>query len=182
VKAILLPFISHLTVVGVGDYLVKEALAAIDIVKSDYPTLRLRFVNIMSLTSYGLGNGGNIVSQMEFDEIFTADKPIICNFHGHPETLKAMLDDYADPRRLHVHGYIESGSTTTPFDMHVRNHTSRYDLACQILEKAVEQAAISEEEADNLVIKYRNKIDDNTAYVKQHGLDMPEIDEWQWKH
>jgi xylulose-5-phosphate/fructose-6-phosphate phosphoketolase len=170
----------EIIIAAAGDYLVKEALAAIDLAKADYPDLRLRFVNIISLTSCGLGNGGTSVSQMEFDEMFTTDKPVICNFHGYPETLKSIVYDYADHERFNVHGYIESGSTTTPFDMHIRNHTSRYDLAIEIFEKAVERELLPKETAENLIIKYRNKIDDSTAYVKQHGVDMPEIDAWRW--
>jgi len=157
-------------------------LAAIDIVKSDRPDLRLRFVNIMALSSSGLGCSGMSITQTEFDELFTSDKPVICNFHGFPETLKSILYNYADPpKRINVHGYIENGSTTTPFDMHVRNHTSRYDLAIEVFEKAEEQGLLTRHEADELVIKYRDKIDENTTYIKRHGLDLPEIDAWQWK-
>ena len=164
-----------------GDYLVKEALAAIDIVKTEAPEIRMRYVNIMSLTTCGLGGSGICVTQMEFEEIFTADKPVIVNFHGYPETLKSILFNYADnPRRFSVRGYIESGSTTTPFDMHVRNKTSRYDLAIEAFERAAEQETISREQADALIVKYRDKIDHNTSHIKQHGIDLPEIDEWQW--
>ena len=134
----------------------------------------------MALSSHGLGNGGVSVSQTEFDEIFTDDKQVICNFHGYPETLKSIIYDYTDHKRFNIHGYIESGSTTTPFDMHVRNHTSRYDLAIEVFEKSAEQAVISTQEAEALVVKYRKKIDENTSYIKLHGIDMPEIDAWQW--
>jgi len=165
-----------------GDYLVKESLAALDILKTDRPDLRLRFVNIMSLTSCGLGGSGTTVSQTEFDELFTPDKPVICNFHGYPETLKSILYDYVEtPKRIIVHGYVESGSTTTPFDMHVRNKTDRYDLAIDALDKAVEQGILPREDADGLIAKYRDKIDENTSYIKNKGVDLPEIDAWQWK-
>ena len=171
----------EIIVAAAGDYLVKEALAAIDLVKTDYPDLRLRFVNIMSLTSCGLGSGGVSVTQTEFDEVFTTDKPVICNFHGYPETLKSVIYDYADHERFSIHGYIESGSTTTPFDMHIRNHTSRYDLAIEVFEKAAELELMPKEAAENFAARYRNKIDENVTYIKQHGIDMPEIDAWQWK-
>lgn len=164
-----------------GDYLVKEALAAIDIVKQEKPEIRMRFVNILSMSPSGLGEAGNILTQQEFNEMFTSDKPVICNFHGYPETMKSIVYDYADnPKRFSIHGYQENGSTTTPFDMHVRNRTDRYDLAIEAFEKACEQGLLAHEEMEGLVIKYRNKIDDNTNYIKQHGVDLPEIDQWVW--
>lgn len=164
-----------------GDYLTKEALAAIDIVKTEKPHIKLRFVNIVSCSCSGLGEAGYILSQEEFYEMFTEDKPVICNFHGYPETMKSIIYDYTEsPKRFCIHGYSENGSTTTPFDMHVRNRTSRYDLAIEAFEKANDQGLLTREEAEELVFKYRNKIDDNTNYIKQNGIDLPEIDAWQW--
>jgi xylulose-5-phosphate/fructose-6-phosphate phosphoketolase len=164
-----------------GDYLVKEALAAIDILKTEKPELRLRFVNIMTLSSCSLGPAGTKLNQEEFDSIFTADKPVICNFHGYPETLKSIVYDYSDhPKRFTIRGYTENGSTTTPFDMHVRNRTSRYDMVIEALKRACDMGLIGHEESDFLVAKYCNKIDENTYYIKQNGVDLPEIDNWQW--
>lgn len=164
-----------------GDYMVKEALAAIDMAKTEEPDLRLRFVNIMALTSKGLGVSGLSNTEAEFESLYTVDKPIIFNFHGYPETLKSIVFNYInDPSRCTIHGYVESGSTTTPFDMHVRNKTSRYDLAIDIFNRAAEVGAIPRGRADVLVMKYRDMIEDNTAYIKENGVDMPQIDEWQW--
>ena len=111
---------------GTGDYPMKEVMAAIDLIKQERPDVRIRCINISSLTSCGLGRGGLCVSQTSFDSQFTSEKPVIINFHGYPETMKAILFNYAhDSRRFDIRGYVESGSTTTPFDMHVRNKTSR---------------------------------------------------------
>jgi xylulose-5-phosphate/fructose-6-phosphate phosphoketolase len=170
-----------LVLAGIGDYTTKEIMAAVDIVKTERADMRLRVVNISSLTSCGLGQGGKCVTPEEFDRQFTADKPVICNFTGYPETLKAILFDYIDnPKRFSVHGYIESGSTTTPFDMHVRNTTSRYHLAIEAFEKLAFLGKLQHEEAGMLIGKYRQKIEDNTAYIKEHGTDIPEIDAWAW--
>lgn len=165
-----------------GDYLTKETLAAISIVKGEWPDIRLRFVNIMSLTSCGLGQGGTCLTHQGFNMLFTPDKPVICNFHGYPETIKAIVFDYigSSPQRFNVHGYIESGSTTTPFDMHVRNHTSRYHLAIEVFEKMSTTGRLPYEEAQHIVKKYQQKIKANTDYIKKNGVDMPEIDSWQW--
>jgi xylulose-5-phosphate/fructose-6-phosphate phosphoketolase len=171
-----------LVLAGIGDYTTKEIMAAVDIVKSERPDMRLRVVNISSLTSCGLGQGGKCVTPGEFTRQFTSDKPVICNFTGYPETLKAILFDYIDnPRRFSVHGYVESGSTTTPFDMHVRNQTSRYHLAIDAFEKLAFMGKLAHDDAGGLIAKYRQKIDDNTAYIKEHGVDIPEIDAWVWQ-
>jgi xylulose-5-phosphate/fructose-6-phosphate phosphoketolase len=170
-----------LVLAGIGDYTTKEIMAAVDIVKTERADMRLRVVNISSLTSCGLGQGGKCVAPDEFNRQFTPDKPVICNFTGYPETLKAILFDYIDnPKRFSVHGYIESGSTTTPFDMHVRNTTSRYHLAVEAFEKLAFLGKLPHEEAGMLIGKYRQKIEDNTAYIKEHGVDIPEIDAWVW--
>ncbi len=167
---------------AVGDYLTKEALAALDIVKAEWPDIKIRFVNVMSLTSCGLGQGGMCLTHEGFNELFTPDKPVIINFHGYPETLKSIIFDYinSSPQRFSIHGYIESGSTTTPFDMHVRNHTSRYHLVIETFEKMARASKLPYEEAKHIMTKYEQKIADNIEYIKINGVDMPEIEEWQW--
>ena len=169
--------------VGIGDYPTKEVMAAIDLAKQDMPDVRLRMVNVASLTSCGLGGGGTCITQAEFERQFTSDKPIICNFHGYPETIKAILFDYIDnPQRVTVRGYTENGSTTTPFDMHVRNQTSRYHLVMEIANRAKQTGRITDEQTQQVIAKYQGKIDENTAYIKVHGIDLPEIDAWVWKN
>lgn len=167
---------------GIGDYTSKEVLAAIDLAKKEWPEVRLRFVNISSLTSCGLGQGGACLTRQGFEANFTADRPVICNFHGYPETLKAILFDYTHhANRFDVRGYVESGSTTTPFDMHIRNHTSRYHLVIAIFEKLAHSGRLPFEETRHIIAKYNDKIATNTEYIKKHGVDMSEIDEWQWE-
>lgn len=166
---------------GVGDYPMKEVMAAVDFIKQEWHDLRIRCVNISSLTSCGLGRGGMCITQTGFEDNFTQDKPVICNFHGYPETLKAILFNYTHhPERFDIRGYIESGSTTTPFDMHVRNKTSRYHLVMAVFEKLGKTGRVPFEEAQHIIATYQQKIDDNTAYIKVHGVDMPEIDSWVW--
>lgn len=171
-----------IVMVGIGDYPTKEVMAAIDLAKQEKPDLRIRCVNIASLTSGGLGQGGDNITQEEFDAHFTADKPVICNFHGYPETIESILYRYVDsPRRFTVRGYVESGSTTTPFDMHVRNRTSRYHLVMEIFERAAQTGRLPREDAQRIIDKYQDKIDENTAYIKENGIDLPEIDNWTWQ-
>lgn len=166
---------------GIGDYPTKEVLAAIDLAKNEWPDIRLRFVNVSSLTSRGFGQGQSFINENEFNEIFTYDKPVICNFHGYPETLKAILFNYVnDASRFDIRGYIECGSTTTPFDMHVRNETSRYHLVIAIFENMAEQGLMPSEEARRIITDYQQKIIANTEYIKKFGNDIAEIDAWQW--
>ena len=96
--------------------------------------------------------------------------------------MKAILFGYTHhPERFDIRGYVESGSTTTPFDMHVRNRTSRYHLVIAVFEQLAKLGRIEYEESRHIVMKYQQKIDENTEYIKVHGLDKPEIDAWEWK-
>lgn len=166
---------------GVGDYPMKEVMAAIDLAKQEWHDLRIRCVNISSLTSCGLGRGGLCVSQAGFEDAFTKDKPVVLNFHGYPETMKSILFNYTHhPERFDIRGYVESGSTTTPFDMHVRNQTSRYHLAMAVFERLAKGGRIPHGEAQAIIAKYQRMIDANTEYIKAHGVDLPEIEAWVW--
>lgn len=166
---------------GAGDYPMKEIMAATQLAKSEWPDIKIRCVNISSLTSCGFGRGGLCVTQVGFEDQFTKDKPVICNFHGYPETIKALLFNYTHaPQRFDVRGYIENGSTTTPFDMHVRNHTSRYDIVMAIFEHLGKLDVLPFAEAQHIVSKYKQKIDTNTEYIKINGVDKPEIENWTW--
>ena len=147
-----------------GDIVTKEMLYARDIVKSELPEARLRFVGIAALSYQAIGTTENKLKQPDFDDYFTADKPIIANFHGYPDTLRSVLTQYATPSRLEVHGYEEQGSTTTPLEMLTRNHASRYDLAIAIF---------AHYDRPDLVTKYQTLISENTAYATLTGLDKP---------
>ncbi len=166
---------------GAGDYPMKEVMAAIDLAKNAWHDLRIRCVCVSSLTSCGLGRGGLCVTQTGFEDVMTKDKPVIFNFHGYPETMKSILFNYTHhPERFDIRGYIEEGSTTTPFDMHVRNRTSRYHLVMAIFERLGKTGRLPFAEAQHIIAKFQAKIDENTEYIKKHGVDMPGIDEWVW--
>jgi len=171
----------QIVLVGVGDYVTKEALAAIDILKKDIPEIAIRFVNIVRLS-------GECSCKDEFhpqisnaESYFTADKPVIVNFHGYPEVMKAILFDVKNPGRFSIHGYKEEGGTTTPFDMQVRNETSRYHLTIEVLQTLVKQKVISEEKAAQLIESYKKILNGHKAYIKSYGKDPVGIEEWQWK-
>ena len=162
-----------------GDYMTKEALATISIIKSEAPEIKVRFVNVLELTALGFGNE-NCRVPVELTDYFTEDKPVIFNFHGYPSTIKQALWNVPGENRFFVHGYIENGSTTTPFDMQVRNKTSRYDLAIEAFELASKRGVIPEKKAFGLSEKYRGKLVEHGEYIRRNGVDMKEIEEWKW--
>jgi xylulose-5-phosphate/fructose-6-phosphate phosphoketolase len=166
---------------GIGDHVTKEALAGLSILKKELPEIRARFVNIISMSKSGFGVGGVKISKKDFILNFTEDAPVLINFHGYPQTIKQILFDYdIDPKRFKVNGYIEQGSTTTPFDMQVRNGTSRYNLVMDACLELVEKGKIEKEVADKIIKKYTEKIKEHTKFIKENGVDLDEIENWVW--
>ena len=146
-----------------GDIPTHEALEAIKIIREDIPEIKLRFIGINALSYRAIGTCDNKLSQEKFNEMFTTNKYIIVNFHGYPETLKTILENYVDKWRLRVHGFNEEGSTTTPFEMLRRNHASRYDLAIDIAKICGR---------DDLVQKYQQILEENHTHAVQYGEDL----------
>ena len=146
-----------------GDIVAKEMLETIKILKEDLPEIKIRFIYINSLSYRAIGTTENKLSKEKFMELFTEDKPIIANFHGYPETLENILENYTARGRLRVHGFNEEGSTTTPFEMLRRNAASRYDVAIDVAELY---------DRDDLARKYQAILNENHAYAVEHGEDM----------
>lgn len=165
-----------------GDYPTLEALAAVSLVRKHIPKLRVRFVNITSLSALGIGNSQCRVLRHDFDHYFTKEQPVIINFHGYPQTIKQVLFDYTtNSRRFTVHGYEEAGSTTTPFDMMVRNRVDRFHLAMEAFAKAAELEVISTADAQELIAQFQEKLAEHRAYVIKYGDDPAEITNWVWE-
>lgn len=172
----------HVVFSSAGDYPTLEVMAAMSLVRKSAPAIRMRYVNITSLSALGIGNTQCRVLRHDFDHYFTEDKPVIINFHGYPQTIKQILFDYVqDPKRFTIHGYEESGSTTTPFDMMVRNRVDRYHLAMDAFAKGAEQGVISEAEAQELIATFQEKLVEHRAYVIEHGEDLAEVTNWVWE-
>ncbi|MBA2655301.1 MAG: phosphoketolase family protein [Gammaproteobacteria bacterium] len=169
-----------IVIAAVGDYLTKEALAAISVVKQEKPSIKVRFVNILELSALGFGNADCITPFSQFEQFFTKDKPVIFNFHGYPSVLQQLLFSLGDTKRFYIHGYVENGSTTTPFDMQVRNRTSRWHLAKEVFHLMAVTGVISDEDAKQLNQKYDHKFEQHQAYIRKYGVDMDEIEQWQW--
>jgi xylulose-5-phosphate/fructose-6-phosphate phosphoketolase len=140
------------------------------------PALKIRVVNVIDLMSlqpqtqhpHGL-------SDAVFDEIFTKTKPIVFAFHGYPLLIHRLTYRRTNHSNLHVHGYQEEGTTTTPFDMTVLNELDRFHLATD----AVRRAGFADS-ARHAVEEWGAKLAAHSRYIREHGEDMPEIRDWKW--
>jgi xylulose-5-phosphate/fructose-6-phosphate phosphoketolase len=166
-----------------GDALVQESMAAIQLLKETCPELKLRFINVSELTALGIGDEKHPVSltDEEFEHYFTHDKPIIYNFHGYPGVIKKLIFGHPHAERFSIHGYIEEGTTTTPFEMMVLNKTSRYHLAIEALEKGAKLNPAVAKKSKKLIAKFGKAIRDHEKFIRKYGKDNDEVENWKWK-
>lgn len=146
-----------------GDIPTREILKAMKILRRDLPDARMRFVGINALSYRAIGTTENKLSREKFYELFTKKCPIIANFHGYPETLENILENYTERGRLRVHGFNEEGSTTTPFEMLRRNRASRYDIAMDVAEVLGRK---------DLAEKYQDVLKQNHEHAIKYGEDL----------
>jgi predicted CoA-binding protein len=170
----------HVVLVGIGDYVTKEAVAAIELIKTDAPEISIRLVNVLRLQSKSALREEHKPQIPNAEKYFTVDKPVIVNFHGYPEAMKSILFDVKNPQRFSVHGYREEGSTTTPFDLLTRNHVDRYHLALEILEITAREGIIEATKQQALTDKYTKALADHRDFIQREGADPLEIENWQW--
>jgi len=161
-----------------GDVPTIETLAAVSLLREHLPELKVRVVNVVDLMrlqpDYFHPHG---LSDADFDALFTADKPVIFNFHGYPWLIHRLTYRRNNHRNLHVRGYIEEGTTTTPFDMAVLNGIDRFDLVIDVIDRVPGL----KESAAQLRQLMRDKLADHRRYIVEHGQDMPEIRDWVWQ-
>ena len=160
-----------------GDAPTIETLAAISILKENFPSLKIRMVNVVDLMKLESSNKHpHGLTDEEYDEIFTKDKPIIFNFHGYPDLIHQLTYN-RNNQNLHVHGYLEEGTITTSFDMKVQNKIDRYHLVIDAL-RYLDSLGDSK---TFLIEECKNKLIEHTEYIKEYGIDMPEVTDWYWK-
>ncbi len=171
----------QVVLVSSGDYVTNECLASIQIIKQLIPNVRVRFVNVSELTALGVGDDTVKSNSDLLDKYFTADKGVVYNFHGYPHTIKKLLFDYRGSHRIKVNGYMEEGSTTTPFDMETRNKTSRYHLVLDMAEKLFNQGDIDKNKYEEVKNEIKSKLKKHKEYILKNGVDIDEITNWEWK-
>jgi xylulose-5-phosphate/fructose-6-phosphate phosphoketolase len=160
-----------------GDVPTLETLASVSLLRQWIPTLKIRVVNVVDLmTLQPESEHPHGMSDKEFDAMFTKDKPILFAFHGYPWLIHRLTYRRHGHDNLHVRGYKEEGTTTTPFDMTVRNDLDRFHLA----EAAIDLVPSLGAQAGHLRQRLRDKLIEHSEYICRHGEDMPEVRDWQW--
>ena len=159
-----------------GDIPTLETLAAVDWLRRKIPDLKIRVVNVVDLmTLQPPSEHPHGIPDREYDSLFTTDKPIIFNYHGYPWLIHRLTYRRKN-QELHVRGYKEEGTTTTPFDMCVLNEIDRFHLAIDVIDRVPKLAA----QGAHLRQELTNKLTDHWHYVREHGEDMPEVRDWRW--
>lgn len=162
-----------------GDTPTLETLAAVDILRQKFPDLKVRVVNVVDLmTLQPETEHPHGLSDREFNTIFTTDKPVVFAYHGYPWLIHRLTYRRTNHQNLHVRGYKEEGTTTTPFDMVVRNDLDRFHLVQDVIDRVPKlgyAAAYAKQELRDQLIEHHQ-------YVTKYGIDLPEIRNWKWPY
>ncbi len=159
-----------------GDVPTLETLAAVDFLRANLPSLKIRVVNVVDLmTLQPRVEHPHGLSESDFEALFTKDKPIVFAFHGYPWLIHRLTYRRQNHGNLHVRGYKEEGTTTTPFDMTVLNDIDRFHLA----EDVIRRTGL-ESKAKGVLAILKEKLAEHSRYICEHGEDMPEIRNWRW--
>jgi xylulose-5-phosphate/fructose-6-phosphate phosphoketolase len=162
-----------------GDVPTMEMLAAVSILREHLPRLRVRVVNVVDLmTLQPQPEHPHGLSDEAFDALFTIDKPIVFAFHGYPWLVHRLTYRRHNHANLHVRGYKEEGTTTTPFDMTVLNDLDRFHLVLDVLARVRGLARTSD--AGRTAAFCHAKLAEHAVYIRAHGDDMPEVKDWRW--
>lgn len=162
-----------------GDVPTLETLAAVSMLRIDFPTLKVRVINVvdlMKLQPHSEHPHG--LSDTDFDKLFTIDKPIIFAHHGYPALIHRLTHRRTNHANLHVHGFKEEGTTSTPFDMVVMNELDRFHLVLNVIKRVPSLDSSSH----NLKRRLQDKLIEHKQYIAEHGEDMPEIRNWKWSN
>jgi len=160
-----------------GDVPTLEILAAVDILRRHFPQLKVRVINVVDLMRLQPAEEHpHGLSDADFDSLFTIDKPIIFAFHGYPWLIHRLTYRRTNHRNLHVRGYKEEGTTTTPFDMVVLNDLDRFHLVMDVIDRVPQITSTGA----HVKQKMREKRLEHKRYIETHGDDLPEVKNWKW--
>jgi xylulose-5-phosphate/fructose-6-phosphate phosphoketolase len=160
-----------------GDVPTLETLAAVDLLRQHFPDIKIRVVNVVDLmTLQPPSEHPHALSDIEFDSMFTTDRPIIFAFHGYPWLIHRLTYRRTNHDNLHVRGYKEEGTTTTPFDMTVLNDLDRFHLAGDVVDRVPRLQRVGAHFKQFL----RDRLAEHKQYICRYGEDMPEVRDWKW--
>jgi len=162
-----------------GDIPTLETLAAVDLLRQSFPDLKIRVINVVDLmTLQPSSEHPHGLSEKDFNSLFTTDKPVIFAFHGYPWLIHRLTYRRTNHVNLHVRGYKEEGTTTTPFDMVVMNDLDRFHLVMDVIERVPQLERIGAHVKQAM----RNCLIEHKQYIARYGDDMPEIRDWKWPY
>jgi xylulose-5-phosphate/fructose-6-phosphate phosphoketolase len=160
-----------------GDVPTLETLAAVAILREHLPDLHVRVVNVVDLMKLQpRSEHPHGLSDPDFDALFTRDKPVIFAFHAYPWTIHRLTYRRTNHANIHVRGYKEEGTITTPFDMTVLNELDRFHLVMDAIDRLPQTGF----RGDQLKLLLQDKLVAHRLYIRKHGQDMPEIRDWHW--
>jgi xylulose-5-phosphate/fructose-6-phosphate phosphoketolase len=160
-----------------GDVPTLETLAAVSILRQQLPELKVRVVNVIDLMKLQPpSEHPHGLSDAEFDALFTKDRPILFAYHGYPWLIHRLTYRRTNHHNLHVRGYKEEGSTTTPFDMVVRNDLDRFHMVLDVISRVPKLGA----KAAYVQQTMREHLYAHSQYTREHGEDMPLVRDWKW--
>ena len=163
---------------SIGDTPTLEALAATSILREKFPTLKIRFINVVELMKLDSDkNNPKALNDYDYDELFTKNRPVIFAFHGYPSLIYQLVYG-RENRNISVHGYLEEGTITTPFDMRVQNKLDRYNLVIDALDKLTWLG----DRGNDLKHYCEDKLREHKRYITKYGDDLDEIKNWKWKN
>jgi xylulose-5-phosphate/fructose-6-phosphate phosphoketolase len=161
-----------------GDIPTLETLAAVSLLREQVPDLRIRVVNIVDLMALQpVTEHPHGLADEDFDALFTKDKPVIFAYHGYPLLIHQFTYRRRNHNNIHVRGYVEEGTTTTPFDMTVLNRLDRFQLAFDAIRRVPRLRNLTDEAQQRLTEQHQR----HKLYVVEHGQDLPEVRNWKWK-
>ena len=162
-----------------GDIPTLETLAAVDLLRQHFPDIKIRVINVVDLmTLQPSSEHPHGLTDSAFDSLFTSDKPVIFAYHGYPWLIHRLTYRRTNHDNIHVRGYKEEGTTTTPFDMTVLNDIDRFHLAGDVIDRVPRLSRIGA----HFLQFIRNKLVEHKQYIRERGDDLPEIRDWKWPY